>query len=145
METKDLLIKSSFSLPKDSHTLSNTKVAKSMQKLLWEVYLPPALQFYSALYGQLLTGRMLGVLSQGQLIFLNKSFGLVNNIYRLLYNIYQTIFTILWEQIQSVDYVLIRTVFCFKNLENIMKQCVSYSYFTIFPNLLKLLIFNHRN
>ena len=95
METKDLLIKSSFSLPKDSYTLSNTKAAKSMQKLLWEVYLPPALQFYSALYGQLLTGRMLGVLSQGQLIFLNKSFGLVNNIYRLLYNIYQTIFTIL--------------------------------------------------
>ena len=47
------------------------------------------------------------------------------------------------KQGKGVVYVFIRAFLFFKNL-NIVKQSVSYSNFTIFLNIWKILVFNHR-
>ena len=39
----------------------------------------------------------------------------------------------------------IRAAILVKNLKNVVKQCVSYSNFTIFLNIWKILVFNNRN
>ena len=55
-----------------------------------------------------------------------------------------TFFNFLQKQGKGVVYVLIRAFLLFKNLKNIVKQCVSYPNFTIFLNIWKTLILNHR-
>ena len=56
-----------------------------------------------------------------------------------------TFFTFLRKQTNSVVYVLIRAVLFGRNFKIIMKQCVSYSNFTIFLNSWEMLAFNYRN
>ena len=51
---------------------------------------------------------------------------------------YFTIFAILSS-------LIIRAAILVKNLKNVVKQCVSYSNFTIFLNIWKILVFNNRN
>ena len=40
--------------------------------------------------------------------------------------------------------LIIRAAILVKNLKNVVKQCVSYSNFTIFLNIWKILVFNNR-
>ena len=77
--------------------------------------------------------------------FLDMTFGCINKISSLFYYICYTFFSSLQKQSKSVVYVLIKTVPFFKNLKNIVKQCISYSTFTTFPNIWKILVFNQRN
>ena len=56
-----------------------------------------------------------------------------------------TFFIFVRKQSQSVVYVLSKAVLFFKNLKNIVKQCVSYSNLRIFLNIWKIFVFNHRN
>ena len=54
------------------------------------------------------------------------------------------LFDFLRKQGKGVLYVLNRAILFFKNLKNILKQCVSYSNFRIFLNIWKILVLNHR-
>ena len=53
-------------------------------------------------------------------------------------------FNFLQKHGKGVVYVLIGPFLFFKNLKNIVKQCISYSNITIFLNIWKILVFNHR-
>ena len=53
-------------------------------------------------------------------------------------------FNFFGKQGKGVVYIFIRAFLFFKNLNNIVKQCVGYSNFTIFLNIWKILVFNHK-
>ena len=77
-------------------------------------------------------------------VFLDIPFGFINKFSSCFTISCCTFFTFVQKQSKVVVYVLIRAVLFFKNLKNIVKQCVSYSNFTILLNIWKILVFNHR-
>ena len=71
-------------------------------------------------------------------------FGLINKTSRFFYYILMYFLHFCWKT-ESEVHVLVRAVLFFKNLKNIVKQCLSYSNLTIFLNIWKIFVFNHRN
>ena len=72
-------------------------------------------------------------------VFLDIPFGFINKFSSCFTISCCTFFTFVQKQSKVVVYVLIRAVLFFKNLKNIIKQCVSYSNFTTFEISVKYL------